>query len=182
MDEENRYRYLLTVLGEDRPGIVASVTKGLSVAGCNIEQSSMSVLGSSFAIILVVNVPQESENRFRTSLVGITTVEDLKIHVDQFPSGSLYKVTEGQPYNLTLHGSDHQGIIASVTSVLSQNKINIADLASKVIQGEEPIFLMTMDLIVPPNVDVNKVATSLMELGTDIKCEINFSGEDTITC
>ena len=174
--------YVLTVLGQDRPGIVASVTDALAKAGCNIEQSSMSVLGTSFAMILVVNVPVNTEREFRTGLVGITTVEDLKIHVDPFPQGALHKTIEGDSYSLNLHGSDHPGIISAVTRVLSENNINISDLATRLIPGEKSIFLMTIDLIVPAEVDVEQVTDSLKNIGNDIECEIIFTGDDSITC
>ena len=161
---------------------MASVTDALANAGCNIEQSSMSVLGTSFAMILVVNVPKNTERQFRTELVGITTIQDLTIHVDPFPSGDLYKTVEGDSYSLNLHGSDHPGIISAVTRVLSANNINIRDLATRVISGERSIFLMTIDLIVPAEVDVLKVTESLRNIGNDIECEIIFTGDDSITC
>jgi predicted amino acid-binding ACT domain protein len=81
-----------------------------------------------------------------------------------------------------LHGSDHPGIISAVTRVLSANNINIRDLATRVISGERSIFLMTIDLIVPAEVDVLKVTESLRNIGNDIECEIIFTGDDSITC
>ena len=83
---------------------------------------------------------------------------------------------------MNLHGSDHPGIISAVTRVLSENNINISDLATRLIPGEKSIFLMTIDLIVPAEVDVEQVTDSLKNIGNDIQCEIIFTGDDSITC
>ncbi len=45
---------LLSALGKDRPGIVAGISEVLVRADCNIEDSSMTRLGESFACMLVV--------------------------------------------------------------------------------------------------------------------------------
>ena len=46
--------YAVTVVGHDRPGIVADVTGALATHGGNIEDSSMTLLRGYFAWTLVV--------------------------------------------------------------------------------------------------------------------------------
>ena len=45
---------ILTVLGKDRPGIIAGVTEALFRAGCNLEDISMTVLEGEFAMMMGV--------------------------------------------------------------------------------------------------------------------------------
>ena len=47
----------VTAVGADRPGIVAGVTKVLFDQGCNLEDTSMTILRGHFAMMLVVDVP-----------------------------------------------------------------------------------------------------------------------------
>ena len=47
-------RYVLNVLGQDRPGIVAAVSRAMTDAGCNIEDSSMTMLRGAFAMIMII--------------------------------------------------------------------------------------------------------------------------------
>src|SRR4051812_23996800 len=47
---------VITASGPDRPGIVHDLTKLLTTAGANVEESRMSILGNDFAILLRVTV------------------------------------------------------------------------------------------------------------------------------
>jgi glycine cleavage system transcriptional repressor len=51
------HHFALTVVGRDRPGIVAQVTEILFNLGCNIADSSCSILGGQFAMILIIAHP-----------------------------------------------------------------------------------------------------------------------------
>src|SRR6266702_7773867 len=48
--------FALSVVGKDRPGIVAAVTEGLFNLGCNIADSSCTMLGGEFAMIMIVSL------------------------------------------------------------------------------------------------------------------------------
>ena len=50
--------FALTVVGRDRPGIVSEVTEILFKLGCNIADSSCSILGGQFAMILILSHPK----------------------------------------------------------------------------------------------------------------------------
>src|SRR5262245_30409521 len=53
---------VLTVVGEDKPGIVARVTGILVKHGANLEESKMAILGGEFAAIILVT---GDENKFQ---------------------------------------------------------------------------------------------------------------------
>ena len=53
--KENLAHFAVTIISKDRPGIVADVTEVLYRLGCNIEDSSCTMLGGDFAIILIVS-------------------------------------------------------------------------------------------------------------------------------
>jgi glycine cleavage system transcriptional repressor len=50
--------FALTIVGRDRPGIVSQVTKILFDQGCNLADSSCSILGGQFAMILILGHPE----------------------------------------------------------------------------------------------------------------------------
>ena len=49
---------LMTAVGQDRPGIVSAVSGVLFDSECNIEDSEMARLGGTFAIMLVLRLPE----------------------------------------------------------------------------------------------------------------------------
>jgi glycine cleavage system transcriptional repressor len=46
---------MLTLVGEDRPGIVAAVTQALYEAGCSLGEATMLRLGTNFTIMMMVS-------------------------------------------------------------------------------------------------------------------------------
>src|SRR5512144_1513233 len=52
---DGRVHYAVTIIGKDRPGIVAGATEVLYRLGCNIEDSSCTMLGGEFAMILIIS-------------------------------------------------------------------------------------------------------------------------------
>lgn len=181
MTSSDLQRYILTAIGQDRPGIVATVAKALTDAECNIEHSSMTRLGDAFVILLVVTIPQGAERAFRTGLVGVTAVDDLLFHIDPFPSGALHRPTDGESYTLSLHGADHPGIVAAVTGLLAAQGVNIVDLATNVVQGQIPVYVMTMELVVPSAADATDLDARLQRLSAEIDCAITLTHEELLT-
>jgi glycine cleavage system transcriptional repressor len=52
----------VTAIGQDRPGIVAAVTKVLHERGGNLEDSAMTILGGQFAIVLLVATEDDPDD------------------------------------------------------------------------------------------------------------------------
>ena len=51
--------YAVTAVGADRPGIVAAVSGVLMEQGCNLEDTSMTILRGHFAVMLVLAAPDD---------------------------------------------------------------------------------------------------------------------------
>src|SRR5512134_3877781 len=50
--------YVLDVMSDDHPGIVAAVTAAVESLGGNIDSCSQTVLGGYFTLIMIVSVPE----------------------------------------------------------------------------------------------------------------------------
>ena len=53
--KENLVHFAVTIIGKDRPGIVADTAEILFRLGCNVEDSSCTILGGNFAMILIIS-------------------------------------------------------------------------------------------------------------------------------
>ena len=51
----------LSAIGKDRTGIVSSISEILFKLGCNIEDSTMTLLSGQFAVILLLACPKNSD-------------------------------------------------------------------------------------------------------------------------
>jgi len=135
--------YMLTVVGRDRPGIVAMLTDALFRAGANLGEASMVRLGGSFTVMLMVESDLDA-SRIRATLDPVAQSLGLNIHVDLIEA-RLHTHVEPN-LRVTVYGADRPGIVAQVTSSLASRNFNILDLESDVAgTREEPIYVMTID-------------------------------------
>src|SRR3954454_17740512 len=97
----------VTVLGHDRPGIVADTTAALAAIGGNLEDSTMTLLRGSFAMLLLVR-GSAGEGEVRSALAGLEAGGRLTLGVRRLaddgeePPGPVQPFT---PYVLSVHGA-----------------------------------------------------------------------------
>jgi glycine cleavage system transcriptional repressor len=135
--------FMLTVVGRDRPGIVAQVTHALFKGGCHLGEASMILLGGNFTIMLMVHYHGTPASLYDLLREVIDTLE-LTVHVDEI-EGRLHEHVEPDVY-VTVHGADRAGIVAQVTGALAEAGLDILDLESAVAGTEEaPIYVMRIE-------------------------------------
>ena len=133
---------MLTVVGADRPGIVAQLTEALFRGGCNLGEASMARLGGNFAVMLMVEGADAAG--LERLLRPVTERLGLRLHVDPI-HGALHRHQEPN-VQITVHGADRPGIVAQVTGALAAAGFNILGLNSDVAgTGERPIYVMIID-------------------------------------
>jgi len=133
---------MLTVIGRDRPGIVARITEQLFRGGCNLGEASMARLGGDFTIMLMVQTGKD--NNVQSMLQPLAEELGVHIHIDPM-DGGLHTHLEPN-VQVTVHGADRPGIVAQVTDILAKNRFNILDLYSDVGgTADHPIYIMVID-------------------------------------
>ncbi|AEK59075.1 MULTISPECIES: glycine cleavage system transcriptional repressor [Acidithiobacillus] len=133
---------LLTVIGEDRPGIVAAVTQALHTADCAIGDASMMRLGGYFTIMQIIHYSRDL-GAVETALDPAMKALNLRIHLD--PISSAPAAADEPNVRVTVYGADHAGIVASVTQALASVRFNIVELESEQSGNpERPIYVMVI--------------------------------------
>ena len=160
--------FALTIVGRDRPGIVAQVTEILFNLGCNIADSSCSILGGQFAMILIIAHPTfTSRGSFGEAFQPLEDVDlTVALRVIQ-PGGELHPDLTGEICMISVYGADKPGIVYHVAKVLGEQKINITDLNTKLVGSEQrPVYVMMIEALLPPAIseqDVDKWMAPLRE-------------------
>lgn len=140
----------ISIVGRDRPGIVAALSEAMLEHRANIEDSRMTILRGHLAMTLVVQVPDDADlDALRTSLDGVRTALGLE-------SLSLTEVEDVDPaasssepsHVVSVYGVDHPGIVHAVSRALADNGWNIIDLATRLAgEGEaEPLYAMVLEV------------------------------------
>jgi glycine cleavage system transcriptional repressor len=159
--------HMLTVVGADRPGIVAKLTEALFRGGCNLGEASMARLGGNFCIMLMVEgvnaVTLEQQVRPVTDALG------LRLHLDSI-HGKLHQHVEPN-VQITVYGADRPGIVAQATAALAAAGFDILDLYTDVGGTvERPIYIMLIDGYVTEGVAViERAITPLRASGIEIR-------------
>ena len=164
---------VLTLVGADQPGIVASVTDALFKQGCSLAQASMMRLGANFSIML--RVSHADETSLREVLGDICSDMGLHLHIDEDATNG--NELEEPDVQVTVYGADRSGIVAQVTSVLAEAGLNIIDLETDVGgNANKPIYIMTMEGVASNGIE--PLQEALQSLDDDI--EVNLDEINTL--
>ncbi|MBD0292294.1 MAG: ACT domain-containing protein [Jiangellaceae bacterium] len=163
----------VTVIGHDRPGIIADVTAGLAELGFNLEDSSMTRLRGHFAMTLLCAGDHPAEDVER-ALAPIGADGSLLISVWSVPPEPEPEPT-GPGYLLSVHGGDRPGIVSAVTRVLAQAGGNITDLTTR-LSGDLYVLLAEADL--PDDVYVADLAARLAATGRELGVTVALRRQD----
>ncbi len=175
MPHREMTHYAVSVVGADRPGIVAGVTEALYKLGCNIADSSCAMLAGEFAMILIVS--------HRKPFTKTLLLEELKpvcerlamtLSVRSLPYGEEQRVeSSGEICQITVYGADQPGIVYRVTSALAAHQINIMDLQTKLAGSDEaPVYVMLLEAALPDGLTPEKVEQLLNGLKQELQVEI----------
>jgi len=116
---------VISALGQDRPGIINDIAKVCVDYQCNIVDSRMTVLGTEFAIIMMISGSWDSVAKLENALPGITKSMGLTSIIKQ----TQYRQhAESIAYTVNVVSLDHPGIVHDIAGFFSEQKINIIDL------------------------------------------------------
>jgi glycine cleavage system transcriptional repressor len=173
--KDNLAHFAVTVIGKDRPGIVADATEILYRLGCNVEDSSCTMLGGDFAMILIVShekpfVKARLADEFRAFHDMGLSSSIRSLHDDEV----CYRSPQGELCLVSVYGSDQPGIVYRVTRALSERGINITDLNTRLIGSkEEPVYVMMMEAALPAGFTIEETEALLEKLKKELKVEIS---------
>lgn len=139
----------VTVIGHDRPGIIAETTGLLAGLGANLEDSSMTILRGHFAMVLLATADASAAD-VREGLEPLVADGTLAVSVREVPHEDAAPAL-GSSYLLSVHGADRPGIVSAVTERVAAVGGNITDLTTR-LTGSLYVLLAEVDL--PPGVDV----------------------------
>jgi glycine cleavage system transcriptional repressor len=167
--------YAVTVVGKDRPGIVAAISEGLFNLGCNIADSSCTMLGGEFAMILIVSLKKPfSKSRLIEELKPVCDRIGMTLGVRTLhPDEVARQETAGEICMISVYGADQPGIVYRVTRELAARGINITDLNTKLIgTAEEPVYVLMLEVALPDGESPEGVEERLATLKKELNVEI----------
>ena len=171
---------LLTASGSDRPGIVSAITSVLLECDCNIEDSQMARLGPNFACMLVIRMPEGMVSELLGDrLAGVARELGLRMHLEDLRPEEASETRSDHPKHLIhVYGADRKGIIHSITRRLAEQSVNVTNLHTEVIHHQTPLYVMVIEVEVPPFVDAGRLQADLVAIGKQIEVTVSMKPKD----
>jgi glycine cleavage system transcriptional repressor len=176
---DKQYR-VLTAVGADRPGLVERIAGLIHVSGANLEDSRMAILGGEFALILLLSGPTGAIAEVERRADGLA--RELELELWLRPTRARTTASDYLPYRLRVSGVDRPGIVAQVSALLAQRRINVAALDSRVTYAPlsgTPLFQLQARLQVPSDLGLSSVRSALVQLCEDENLDFVLEGDET---
>ncbi len=169
------HHFALTIIGRDRPGIVSQVTEILFRLGCNIADSSCTILGGQFAMILIISHPAySSRESFGDAFLPLEE-SGLSVFLRTLkPGGELHPEMRGEICMISVYGSDKPGIVYQVTRELGERRVNITDLNTKLVGSEQrPVYVMMLEAVLPEELSPEDLKAIMAQLQQSLQVDIS---------
>jgi len=168
--------FILTAIGDDRPGLVSALSAPINEHGASWERSQMSHLAGKFAGIVLVSVPNAKLEALVADLIaleseGLQVTVERSVEPDQGPS---------QRLSLELLGADHPGIVAEISASLVDRHVSIEELTTDVRDAPMAggtLFEANAVLNAPPTANTDDLRTMLEGLADELMVEIRLSDD-----
>jgi glycine cleavage system transcriptional repressor len=169
--------FVLTVMSDDHPGIVAAVGDAVESLGGNIDSCSQTVLGGYFTLIMIVSVPvpidpERLAQQVRGAASGGTAFQVL---VRPTRAAELARQQPGERFVISAFGEDQPGIVRRFSQYLAGKDINIVDLYG---DRNGTQFVLIGQVEVPPRWDVRMMQTDLEQMGEELGFTVKLQHEN----
>lgn len=165
---------VLTVIADDQPGVIQTVSGVVTEFGGNWTQSSMSSLAGQFAGILLVSVPAENTD---ACVEKLHALESSGLRVIAHVSHEADVSEDTHEYTLELVGNDRLGIVHDITTLLTRHKVNVHNLETIVESASMAggkLFRASAKLVVPRSADIDMLESEIEELANDLMVDITL--------
>jgi glycine cleavage system transcriptional repressor len=165
----------VTLIGQDRPGIIADATSALAGLGGNLEDSTMTILRGHFTMVLLVSTAAPLAH-VEAALVTLTGDGTLEVSVRELPQERSAAPVDVTPYLLSVHGADRAGIVSEVTGVVASAGGNVTDFSTR-LTGDLYVLVAEVDL--PNAADIDSLRARLARVSEALNVEASLTVLDS---
>lgn len=162
-------------MGQDRPGIVAAISKVLYDNDCNLSDSSMTILAGQFAVVLILETGPKTDSAALTEAVD-KLGRDWHLQIKAGPverQSDENEQYEEASYLVSVYGADQTGLTWKVAQAIAENGYNVSDLSTKKIEGSAPVYILLLEIEASKKAaPVSELTLKLQELGKTLGCSV----------
>lgn len=172
---------VLTIIGRDRAGVVASLADVVRFHEGNWKRSELAEIAGTFAGVVVVEV---GDDRVDELLTNLLVLREQGLHVTAQQVEEPTDAPDADEVRLRLTGDDRPGVVHEISSAISELGISISRLGTVTdLPGNDggTRFEITARLAVPVEADLDAVLDSIAERAVSLGIALNvedLTGDD----
>jgi glycine cleavage system regulatory protein len=166
---------VVTVIGQDRPGLVSLLSDCGKAKGASWAESRMASLAGQFAGMVRFEVDAENAEPLAAALADLESL-GLRVLIARGKGTTAGEV--GKMLKLDLVGQDRPGIIRDISRVLAEAGVSIEDLATRIVSGAmsgESLFEAQALLRVPASLATAELRSVLEGLANELMVDITLA-------
>jgi predicted amino acid-binding ACT domain protein len=146
-----KHAFVISILSEDRIGILAEVTDALQSCGGDLADVSQTVLGGYFSMIVFAALPDQVSADAIKEAIEQKASAPLHLQVMKRTEKPDFQPLENNLYILTAVGKNRTGLVAVITKECQTYSVNIVDLVTT-IDNEQYTMMLQLDCSACPNI------------------------------
>lgn len=165
---------VVTLLGDDRAGLVGALAGVVTKHGGNWEKSHMAELAGKFAGIVLVTAPSSAVEALAADLEALETEGLFEIQVELASDAADASATTAVV--LELVGQDHPGIVYDVSQALASRNVSIDELETEIEAAPMggKLFKARAVLEVPKGVSLEDLNETLEDIAQDLMVDLRL--------
>jgi glycine cleavage system regulatory protein len=170
---------VLTVIGDDRSGLVSALSGVIADHAGSWERSQMARLAGKFAGIVQVMVPDDRADALVSALGPLEAQGLLEVTVERAAEEQL-PVGEVTRLSLELVGADRPGIVHDISQALAARQVSIEELSTATREAPMSgglLFEATATLLAPPGLAIDELQAVLEELANELMVDLSLSAD-----
>ena len=171
MPESKNTSFVITVLGEDKPGIVEALAAAVADHGGNWIESRMAHLAGQFAGIVQVEAEPNRASELREA---VQQLQGLSVSIGE-DSGQ--DDAPGKVVGLDLIGPDRPGIVRELSHAFAAKRVNVEELETECVSAPmtgEPLFKANARLAIPETTSVDDLRADLDAIAAELTLDIDL--------
>lgn len=170
--------YIVTFIGDDRPGLVELLSGVIERNGGNWQESRLAQLGGKFAGLILVALPADGGPSLEAELAGLAASGiSVRVTPAEHSAGKQSIAAPGRDITLTVIGPDRRGIVREISHALAQQRINVLEMESEVRSAPmsaEMIFSARLTARIPESTDLDDLRDTLDVIANAMTLEIDL--------
>ncbi len=166
---------VLSILAEDRPGIVSDLANQIRELNGNWLESSLSQLRGHFAGIVHVQIDGENLDRLAAAVEQLSA-SGIEVRINRIADTPAPSSQEGvADLIIEVEANDRAGIVKEITNALSDKKVNVKHLETRrenAAMAGYDIFYAIMQAELPSSLSSSDLEGSLEALSDDLMVTI----------